>query len=39
MRIRIVDAFAEQPFAGNPAGVCLLEAWPEDAWMQRGRPS
>ncbi len=35
MRIRIVDAFAEQPFTGNPAGVCLLEAWPEDAWMQR----
>ncbi len=35
MRIRIVDAFAEQPFTGNPAGVCLLEAWPDDAWMQR----
>jgi PhzF family phenazine biosynthesis protein len=35
VRIRIVDAFAEEPFTGNPAGVCLLEAWPEDAWMQR----
>ena len=35
MRIRIVDAFAEQPFTGNPAGVCLLDTWPEDAWMQR----
>jgi PhzF family phenazine biosynthesis protein len=35
VRIRIVDAFAEQPFTGNPAGVCLLDAWPEDAWMQR----
>jgi PhzF family phenazine biosynthesis protein len=37
MRIRIVDAFTDQPFAGNPAGVCLLEAgpWPEEAWMQR----
>ena len=35
MSIRIVDAFAEQPFTGNPAGVCLLEAWPDDAWMQR----
>lgn len=29
-----VDAFTEKPFAGNPAGVCILEkAMPED-WMQ-----
>jgi PhzF family phenazine biosynthesis protein len=37
MRIRIIDAFTDQPFAGNPAAVCLLEtdAWPEEAWMQR----
>lgn len=37
MRIHIVDAFADRPFTGNPAGVCLLPAgdWPEDAWMQR----
>jgi PhzF family phenazine biosynthesis protein len=36
MRIRVVDAFADRPFTGNPAGVCLLEAgaWPDDAWMQ-----
>jgi PhzF family phenazine biosynthesis protein len=34
MRIRIVDAFAEQPFAGNPAGVVLLDRFPEDGWMQ-----
>lgn len=35
MRIRIVDAFTDQPFAGNPAGVCLLEAgpWPAESWM------
>ncbi|WP_020389079.1 PhzF family phenazine biosynthesis protein [Kribbella catacumbae] len=35
MRIRIVDAFTDQPFAGNPAGVCLLEAgpWPADSRM------
>ena len=26
MRIRIVDAFTDRPFAGNPAGVCLLLA-------------
>jgi len=29
-----VDAFTEEPFKGNPAGVCLLR-WPvEEAWMQ-----
>ena len=29
-----VDAFTEEPFKGNPAGVCLLR-WPvEAAWMQ-----
>ncbi|MWA08148.1 PhzF family phenazine biosynthesis protein [Streptomyces sp. BA2] len=37
MQIHVVDAFTDRPFAGNPAGVCLLdtEDWPEDAWMQR----
>ncbi len=30
----IVDAFSERPFSGNPAAVCRLEAWPEDAWLQ-----
>jgi PhzF family phenazine biosynthesis protein len=29
-----VDAFAHQPFTGNPAGVCLLDAPRDDAWMQ-----
>ncbi|TJZ58637.1 PhzF family phenazine biosynthesis protein [Streptomyces piniterrae] len=37
MRIRIVDAFTERPFAGNPAGVVLLDsdAFPDDAWLQQ----
>lgn len=37
MRIRIIDAFTDRPFAGNPAGVCLLDAgtWPDEAWMLR----
>lgn len=37
MRIRIVDAFTDRPFAGNPAGVLLLDApaFPADAWMQQ----
>jgi PhzF family phenazine biosynthesis protein len=36
VRIYQVDAFAEGPFAGNPAAVCLLPASParEDVWMQ-----
>ena len=37
MRIRIIDAFTDRPFAGNPAGVCLLDAgtWPDEAWMRQ----
>jgi hypothetical protein len=30
-----VDSFAEEPFSGNPAGVCLLESAPPEDWMQR----
>jgi predicted PhzF superfamily epimerase YddE/YHI9 len=29
-----VDAFTNRPFAGNPAGVCLLEGPADDGWMQ-----
>jgi len=29
-----VDAFASKPFHGNPAGVCPLPAWLDDATMQ-----
>jgi PhzF family phenazine biosynthesis protein len=32
--ISVADAFSETPFRGNPAGVCLLAAEAEDAWMQ-----
>ncbi|MEU2563897.1 PhzF family phenazine biosynthesis protein [Streptomyces longispororuber] len=34
-RIRVVDAFAERPFTGNPAGVLLLDSFPDDDWLQR----
>src|SRR5712691_5430474 len=36
MRIRVVDAFTDRPFSGNPAGVCLLDrtAWPSEPWMR-----
>jgi predicted PhzF superfamily epimerase YddE/YHI9 len=30
----IIDAFAERPFAGNPAAVCPLDAWLPDPTMQ-----
>jgi PhzF family phenazine biosynthesis protein len=32
--ISIVDAFTDRPFAGNPAAVCVLPAWPSDEWLQ-----
>ncbi|GAB2728200.1 PhzF family phenazine biosynthesis protein [Kitasatospora kifunensis] len=37
MRISIIDAFTDRPFAGNPAGVCLLEtdSWPAEQWMRQ----
>jgi PhzF family phenazine biosynthesis protein len=37
MRIRIIDAFTDRPFAGNPAAVCLLDGpgWPSETWMQQ----
>jgi PhzF family phenazine biosynthesis protein len=30
----LIDAFTDRPFAGNPAAVCLLEDWPDAAWLQ-----
>ena len=30
-----VDAFADRPFAGNPAAVCILSAPRDEGWMQR----
>jgi len=37
IRIRVIDAFADRPFEGNPAAVCLLEGpdWPSEAWMRK----
>lgn len=33
--LSVIDAFTDEPFAGNPAAVCLLERWPSDAWLAR----
>src|SRR5512140_712809 len=32
--IVVVDAFAEQPFTGNPAAVCVLDQPADVRWMQ-----
>ena len=32
--IIVVDAFADQPFAGNPAAVCLLKQPKDEQWMR-----
>lgn len=29
-----VDAFADDPFTGNPAAVCILDSFPSEEWMQ-----
>ncbi len=29
-----IDAFTDRVFRGNPAGVCLLKEWPDDAFLQ-----
>ena len=35
MKLFIVDAFADRPFAGNPAAICLTDKEHSDDWMQR----
>jgi PhzF family phenazine biosynthesis protein len=34
LKIYQVDAFTDTPFAGNPAGVCVLPKTADDSWMQ-----
>jgi predicted PhzF superfamily epimerase YddE/YHI9 len=34
VRLFQIDAFADRPFTGNPAAVCLLETPAAEAWMQ-----
>ncbi|MBQ6388187.1 MAG: PhzF family phenazine biosynthesis protein [Mogibacterium sp.] len=35
MRQYIVDAFTNEPFAGNPAAVCVMESWPSETSMMK----
>lgn len=32
--IAVVDAFTDRPFAGNPAGVCILPGPADESWMR-----
>ncbi len=34
MLLHLVDAFADRPFTGNPAAVCLLDREKPEEWMQ-----
>jgi PhzF family phenazine biosynthesis protein len=34
MKYHIIDAFTDKLFGGNPAGVCIIEEWPEDELLQ-----
>jgi PhzF family phenazine biosynthesis protein len=34
VELLVVDAFTSEPFHGNPAGVCFLDAPRPDAWMR-----
>ncbi len=37
VRLRIIDAFTDTPYAGNSAGVVLLDGdgWPDEEWMRQ----
>ena len=35
MKQYIVDAFASEPFTGNPAAVCVLDRWPSERSMMK----
>jgi len=34
MKYFIADAFTEELFKGNPAGVCILDEWIDDNLLQ-----
>jgi PhzF family phenazine biosynthesis protein len=34
MKLSLIDAFTDRPFAGNPAAVCLLDRDPAGSWKQ-----
>ena len=35
MKQYIVDAFASEPFTGNPAAICVMDSWPSEESMKK----
>jgi len=35
LKYYVADAFTDHIFAGNPAGVCIMDAWPSEEKMSR----
>lgn len=35
MKQYLVDAFTGEPFSGNPAAVCVMDAWPSEEAMKK----
>ena len=35
MKQYIVDSFTNEPFAGNPAAVCVMDSWPSEGSMMK----
>ena len=35
MKQYIVDAFTAEPFAGNPAAVCVMDEYPSEEFMMK----
>lgn len=35
MKQYVVDAFASEPFTGNPAAVCVMDSWPSEQSMMK----
>jgi PhzF family phenazine biosynthesis protein len=35
MKYFVIDAFTDEIFGGNPAGVCVMDSWPDAKMMQK----
>ena len=35
LNLQVIDAFADEPFSGNPAAVAVLPSFPSDDWMAK----
>ena len=35
MKYYVADVFTDVVFGGNPAGICLLDDWPDDSVLKK----